>query len=576
MNEFVQKQNKIYKNLKDKQKIMNIIALLRFIMFILMILFLLIGYFYQRYYFYILSVISLIIFIVLVYFHQNSKKQYDYYYALNQVYQRHILRIQGKWKDFSETGEQFINDKDYKITDLDILGSSSLFQMINVASTYQGQQYLSYLLTHDSQKDDIVKRQEAISELATMKEFVIEMETLNIFLNNQSLDKWLHKIKEMKVKKVSPTIFILSIITIMGFIGVCLSIGYPYNRIILEVGFIIQLAISLITYGMHSALFEPVMKLSDGIHNYLKSFEKIKSMHFQSDYLKEVQNNIDVDALKELSVIASRMNYRQNIIAFVLLNGLGLFDFYITNQYSEWLDLYQDKVAGYFETFGILEALMSLSILKIDEFEVCMPTITDHKSLSFKNLRHPLIDKDKAIGNDFEMKGSSCIITGSNMSGKTTFMRTVALNLVLAYSGGYVFGDTLECYPMHIMTSMRVKDNVEEGISTFYGELLRIKDMIEYSKNNLPMICFIDEIFKGTNSLDRIAGAKETIQKLSQDHIYLFVTTHDYELTHLNGLNYHFEEYYKDNRIYFDYHIKNGPATSSNGQFLLKQVGIIE
>ncbi|MCD8027640.1 MAG: hypothetical protein LUF02_03045, partial [Erysipelotrichaceae bacterium] len=346
-----------------------------------------------------------------------------------------------------------------------------------------------------------------------------------------------------------PIIFLLSIITIIGLIGVCLSLGYPYNRIILEIGFILQLALSLITYGMHSTLFEPVMKLSDGIQNYLKSFEKIKSMHFHSTYLQNIQENIDIDDLKELSIIAGRMKYRQNIIAFVLLNGLGLFDFYITNQYYEWLELYQDKIASYFEAFGILEVLMSLSILKIDEFDVCMHTIENVKTLSFKNLRHPLIDKDKVIGNDFEMKESSCVITGSNMSGKTTFMRTIALNLVLAYSGGYVFSNSFECCPMHIMTSMRVKDNVEEGISTFYGELLRIKDMIVYSKNNLPMICFIDEIFKGTNSLDRIAGAKETIKKLSKDHIFLFVTTHDYELTHLNYCNYHFEEYYKNKNL---------------------------
>ncbi|MCD8027639.1 MAG: hypothetical protein LUF02_03040 [Erysipelotrichaceae bacterium] len=196
MDEFLQKQNEIYKNLKDKQHTMNIIALFRFIVFILIILFLLIGYFYQKYNFYIFSLVALIIFMILVYFHQKSKEQYDYFYALNQVYLRHILRIQGKWKDFSENGEQFINDKDYKITDLDILGPSSLFQMINVASIYQGKKYLSYLLTHDSQKDDIIKRQEAISELSSIKEFVIEMEALNILLNNQSLIDGSKKLKK--------------------------------------------------------------------------------------------------------------------------------------------------------------------------------------------------------------------------------------------------------------------------------------------------------------------------------------------------------------------------------------------
>ena len=168
------------------------------------------------------------------------------------------------------------------------------------------------------------------------------------------------------------------------------------------------------------------------------------------------------------------------------------------------------------------------------------------------------------------------MITGSNMSGKTTFMRTIALNLILAYAGGFVFAKNMSCFPMHIMTSMRVKDNVEEGISTFYGELLRIKEMIEYSHKKQPMICFIDEIFKGTNSLDRIAGAKATIEKLSLPYAYTFLTTHDLELGQLKKQNYHFDEYYEDEHIYFDYKIKKGISKSSNGQFLLKQVGILD
>ncbi|MCD7809098.1 MAG: hypothetical protein LUH02_07130, partial [Erysipelotrichaceae bacterium] len=549
--------------------------ILRFMTFILIIFFLLYGYFRELSIFYIFSLISVILFFIFIYFHNQYKNQYQYLEAQYKVYDKHLKRIQGKWSDFNETGDIFMSDKDYKSIDLDIFGHASLFQMINVASTYQGQKYLAHLFLEDSCQEDIIKRQEAVKELSKMKDFVLEMETLNISIkNDQYLEKWLQQVSQLEVKKVSRIIFILPIITILALVLVCFSIGYPYSRILLEVGFILQLALSLITHGIHSELFEPIIKLSHSIQGYLKSFEMIQSTSFQSDALKDIQNRIDKQALEALSILTNRMTYRQNIIAFVLLNGLGLFDFYITNQYAKWLALYQDKINDYFIAFGQLEAFMSLSILKIDEFDVCMPVISDQKELSFQDLRHPLIHQ--AVGNDFCMDDSCCIITGSNMSGKTTFMRTIGLNLVLAYSGGYVFGQQFICYPMHIMTSMRVKDNVEEGISTFYGELLRIKDMIDYSKENRPMICFIDEIFKGTNSLDRIAGASETIKKLSLCHIYILVTTHDYELTHFDCHNYHFEEYYKDNKIYFDYHIKEGPATSSNGQFLLKQVGILE
>ncbi|MCD7950129.1 MAG: hypothetical protein LUG12_07720 [Erysipelotrichaceae bacterium] len=575
MNEFIQKQNEFYEKLKYYQKRMNIISILRFIVFVFMIIFLLYGYFQKNNYGYILSIISFILFFILVYIHNQYKKKYHYLDAKYKVCNKHIQRIQGKWQEFSETGEQFMSDKDYKAIDLDIFGHASLFQMINVASTYYGQKYLANLFMNDTNKDEIFERQKAIAELSSMKDFVIEMETLNVSLKNDSyLENWIQQMKELKVKKVSNMIFIIPVITIIAFIGVCFSIGYPYNRILLEIGFVLQLAVSLICYSYHSSLFGPIIKLSDGMQCYVKSFDKIHEMTFQSELLKDMQNHIDENAIKALSILTSRMSYRQNIVAFVLLNGFGLFDFYLTNQYANWLELYANKITDYFKSFGELEAFMSLSILKIDEFDVCMPIITDYKELSFKNLKHPLINK--AVGNDFKMSESCCIITGSNMSGKTTFMRMIGLNLVLAYCGGYVFGECLICNPMHILTSMRIKDNVEEGISSFYGELLRIKEMIDYAKEKQPMICFIDEIFKGTNSLDRIAGAHETIKKLSQEHIYILVTTHDYELTHLDCLNYHFEEYYKDNKIYFDYSIKDGPSTSSNGQFLLKQVGILE
>ncbi len=134
------------------------------------------------------------------------------------------------------------------------------------------------------------------------------------------------------------------------------------------------------------------------------------------------------------------------------------------------------------------------------------------------------------------------------------------------------------CSCMTILTSMRVKDNVEEGISTFYGELLRIKKMIEYSQFKKPMVCFIDEIFKGTNSLDRIAGARATIKKLSLEHCIFFMTTHDFELCNTQEIdisNYHFDEYYQDDKIFFDYLLHKGQSQTTNGQFLLKQLGII-
>ena len=201
---------------------------------------------------------------------------------------------------------------------------------------------------------------------------------------------------------------------------------------------------------------------------------------------------------------------------------------------------------------------------------------------NFEDLRHPLIVEEKGIGNDLGVEGNTCIITGSNMSGKTTFLRSIGVNLALAYAGAPVVAKQFTTSYMEVFTSMRIEDRVDEGISTFYAELLRIKEMIEYSERHLPMLTLIDEIFKGTNSADRILGATETIKKLGKPWLNVMVTTHDFELCNLAGegkrkvVNYHFEEYYEDNQIRFDYKLKNGRCKTTNAKYLLRMVGILD
>ena len=201
-----------------------------------------------------------------------------------------------------------------------------------------------------------------------------------------------------------------------------------------------------------------------------------------------------------------------------------------------------------------------------------------------KNVYHPLIDPETVIANDADISGRLTIITGSNMSGKTTFMRTVAINMVLSYIGAGVCADKFSVPYMKIFTSMRVMDDVAGGISTFYAEILRIKAMAEYvaGKSSVPAICLIDEIFKGTNSADRIVGAEEALKKLSEGNAMVIVTTHDFELCDLkkqNGEpadNYHFEEHYENGELKFDYKIRDGRCKTRNAMAILKMAGLME
>lgn len=581
---FQQIYNQTKQQCQQLEKQSNQYALIRFGFLVLMIVCILVGYFQHKSFLYILSLLCLIIFSIMVYFHNRIKKSLTYHHALLEVYQKHLLRIDNQWHQFHETGEEFLDDQSYKALDLDIFGHHSLFQMINISFTQKGQQQLASLLIQDAQKIDIEKRQEAVKELAEHEEFVLKMETLGTMIpahKEKVIHHWIQQCLHQHVTSITPFIFIVPIITCLGLIGFCFSIALPYSQIILEIGAIFQLCFAFLYIKKHNDLMQPINDLCTGLKSYAHIYAHIHNQHFESDYLQNLQKEICIDGraqegIDELYKISQRVTYRQNIFAYIILNAFGLFDFMIRNQYVGWLEKYGSSVSIWFDGLAEFEALMSLSVLKIDDFHVTMPQMTSEKTLQMKSIRHPLIADEKVVGNDFIMHDSLCIITGSNMSGKTTFMRTIGLNLVLAYAGGYVFSDELKCSCMHIMTSMRVKDNVEEGISTFYGELLRIKDMIEYSKKKEPMLCLIDEIFKGTNSLDRIAGAKATIQKLSLPYAYTFLTTHDLELSHMSAFNYHFDEYYQDNHICFDYHIKKGPSQTTNGQFLLKQLGILD
>ena len=160
-------------------------------------------------------------------------------------------------------------------------------------------------------------------------------------------------------------------------------------------------------------------------------------------------------------------------------------------------------------------------------------------------------------------------------------MRSIGVNLILAYAGGFCTAKSLAVSPMELCTSMRVQDNVSEGISTFYAELLRIKRMTDIGKKQVPMIALIDEIYKGTNSRDRIYAAGETVRKLSQPYVFTILTTHDFELCDLENSsetdaeNYYFEEHYEQNQILFDYKIRKGRSTSSNARYLLRMAGIL-
>jgi hypothetical protein len=438
--------------------------------------------------------------------------------------------------------------------------------------------------------DDIEKRQKAVQEFVDKQEFSMDFETLCVKarLGKKKKNTADEFVSYCKSDNHIPAIFnilrfVLPAITIILLV---LGIAGITNPGLALISFFVVLLFSWITSGVAGQAVMPMISFGYIIEDYIRMFEMIAEEDFEADILKNIKNCISEDsgalgAIKKLEGISSAFNIRYNPIVHQVLCGLTLWDFHLGIMMDKWKDKNGDKVEEWINAISKLEELLSFAVLGRTR-EVSYPQVTQNErvSVSCENMRHPLIAPDRVVANDASFKGGTVIITGSNMSGKTTFLRTLGVNLVLAYAGAPVCADSMTADYMKIFTSMRVTDDVSNGISTFYAEILRIKTMVEYKKQGKPMLCLIDEIFKGTNSADRIVGASQVIKKLSDDYSMTIVSTHDFELCDLKddkgqaADNYHFEEYYEGDQLKFDYKKKNGRCTTTNAMAILKMAGL--
>ena len=273
------------------------------------------------------------------------------------------------------------------------------------------------------------------------------------------------------------------------------------------------------------------------------------------------------------------MSDRNNAI-FIIINILLLWDYQCMIQFEQWKSTSGSSLKKWIDTIGEFEALSSICNVIYENPNWTMPLISERKNIvKGNNMGHPLLNNRVCNDISIDNNKSILLITGSNMSGKSTFLRTVGINLILSYIGCSVCADSFECSIMEIFTCMRISDNLENNISSFYAEILRVKLIVESTKNNDNIFFLLDELFKGTNSKDRHAGAEALIRQLGNKGACGLISTHDLELSSLEYeysklKNYHFEEYYENNKLKFDYKIRRGVSTTSNAMYLIKMVGI--
>lgn len=559
------------------------ITLARIIIFVLMIISFAAGY--DGYsYCYQASLVFLIIFVKLVSYHDSLKQRSKFLKSRMLVQNSYISRAKGTWRTRYDDGEEYLSRP--QDIDLHIFGEGSIFQYICSARTKRGRDRLAESLSPNPPKDfqNVRSRQKGVAELLNRPRLSLDLEAYGRLLPENHNTTELIELIEKPITNLNP-IYNLRFVALPLFL---LMLAMNFNVLaenILRIAVVplTSLIISLIFLRRTSEILKPLQTVSNELKLYEEIFKRIEETEFNSKCLIKISDTLknEVSAHKELQRLSRLIDIvktRQNPIFFILGNGLFLLDFFCVVRFVKLNETLSKHVRQWIDTWSEMEVLLSLASIGQSRTIYCFPNLLEDESpkISSKKLSSLLIADQKAIANDVELNAGTTIITGSNMSGKTTWIRTLASAVVLSYAGAPVCAEEFSVSKLSIFTSIRVNDDLSQGMSTFYAELLRIKSMIEFSEKHLPMLICIDEIFKGTNSADRIVGAKEAIKRLTNDWSITLVTTHDFELCELpNITNSHFEEYYVDNEIKFDFKLKEGRCHTTNAKYLLKMAGII-
>lgn len=566
----------------------NIISFLRILTIISLVFFIYYCFINNnRFIGFMLIVLHTMLFLFLIKAHEHiaiSKQIAEDFIELNE---KEVKRIEGTWKEFNDDGSEYLDVNHPFINDLDIFGKNSLFQWINNTKTLYGREKLKDLLMIRKlpSKNQIIKRQESLKELGNKIDFRQTLTSVLKTNKNKNYETFISS--WVKEEKKGISLFLNFISIAMPIVNIVIIILVILN-IVTWRSIIFSLAISfcllkLIDNNVKEGLiiFED---LKYKIKSYVKAIKIIQDEDFEGEELNilksKLKNNESLasDNLLELEKVTSWLYDRHNAF-YIIFNCLFLWDYQIIKKLEKWRLKNKDSFDEYMEVLGEFEAMSCLSSLVFNNPSWKIPSISDDV-LSGIEVIHPLLGSE-AISNSFYMNKEKrvLLITGSNMSGKSTFLRTIGFNIVLSYLGVSVPSNKFVTPIFKLYTCMRTGDNLEENISSFYSEILRVKSIVDASKKNEKIFFLLDEIFKGTNSVDRHEGARVLINQLLKTDSMGIVSTHDLELCQMANnnkkiVNYHFKEYYKENKIMFDYKIRDGVSTTRNAKYLMKMAGI--
>ena len=513
--------------------------------------------------------------------------------ALKLVYEKEVAYQTGDYTKF-DAGERYLQPTHPFTFDLDVFGQGSLFQRINRTISSGGSDYLAESLSGKWESlpttellKHIEQRVEAIGELAKNEPFLSQFKAQGAEkpIDTAAVKEAFGSIHALQIPSYfgNPTFRTLLYANLVGFyLSIFLSIGNFVPAFLpLWWGIFNFFLATFCTHKYIKLVNEAISKLKDQVRGYVNMASLIEKQSFTATHLCELKANLSgaMASFGQLERILQKIDNRSNEIGIVLFNCFGLLDITIIRHFLRWQRTYEPITDQWIGASSVFDALVSMATFRLNEDKAEEATVVGDNEVSYKarSIYHPFLG-EKAVRNNFDIQNHEYyIITGANMAGKSTFLRTLGVNYILAMNGLPVFAEEMRVSVFRLFTNMRTTDDLTHGISYFNAELLRLKQLIASLDPNVPSLIILDEILKGTNSLDKLNGSRLFLEYISERNVTGVIATHDLELSKLEDENpqrfhnYSFEiELGTD--VTYTYKIGRGVARNQNATFLLKQI----
>lgn len=504
-------------------------------------------------------------------------------------YKKGLARIQDRWADIGETGERFDDPHHVYAADLDLFGKGGLFQLLSTARTRMGEERLASWLLSPSPVDRIRERHEAVSELRQQLDLREDLAVLgadaSVGVHPEALQKWAeaaNRMRPMWLRWLAPSLAIATVLSCV--VWAVWDVVTPL---------IIVVAIEAVfTYRLRNALEEVL----HGAEHALRQLDllssvlaRIEAQAFHSSRLQSLQRSLLSGSLASSRVIASLrtvvnlIDSRHNLFVRIIDAPL-MYSVQVGFAAERWRKAHGLSTGPWLEAAGEIEALLSLAAYSFEHPEDAFPEFVEGAPcFEAEALGHPLIAEKTCVRNDMHVgRGEAhvLLVSGSNMSGKSTQLRSVGINVVLAMAGAPIRARRLRLTPLMVGASIRINDSLQDGSSRFYAEITRLRKIFDFAGGNPQLIFLLDELLQGTNSKDRQIGAEGIVRALLNRGAIGLVSTHDLALTHIGGSldglmrNVHFQDELENGKMNFDYILREGVVTKSNGLELMRSIGL--